>query len=102
MPVLKGENPSPIEGVKQVGYDEKATKSDPTDISQQLENLKVEDASSGSTGCREFSSDREIAANERANEGTDLLPMFTKLQCFVSFHTYFGYFSVFTITPYHQ
>lgn len=76
MPVLEGENPSPKEGVKVVGCDERATKSDPTtDISQQLENLKVEDASSGSTGCREFSSDTEIGANEKTastNEGTDL------------------------------
>ncbi|KAH0982851.1 hypothetical protein GBA52_010028 [Prunus armeniaca] len=63
MPVL--ENPSPKEGVKVVGCDEKATNSDPADISQQLENLKVEDASSSSTGCREFSSDREIGANEK-------------------------------------
>ncbi|ONI16391.1 hypothetical protein PRUPE_3G095800 [Prunus persica] len=74
MPVLEGENPSPKEGVKVVGCDERATKSDPTtDISQQLENLKVEDASSGSTGCREFSSDTEIGANEKTastNEGS--------------------------------
>lgn len=86
-----------------VGCDEKATNSDPADISQQLENLKVENASSSSTGCREFSSDREIGANEKTastNEGTDLLPMFTKLQCFV--YNYFGYFSVFTIASHHQ